>query len=256
MRQGNFLGQVTDFVRNGKRTHRVVYLFFFNRRVTSQQWYFYEKQHAMKILFVAFVLSLTLTLIGKAQTQKGQWTLGTQIGDLSYVDQNGGKSLSINITPSAGYFVANGLVLGTGIPIGIGSQKTTNDNTDFRFKSTSFSVGLLPFVRYFIGPSKLKPYIGLSYSYSRLNFTNMRTDPSGSYSSEGKGKITALVPTLGLAYFINQYLGLTAGLNYNINHNDQSATTSDPISPTSSSSYASDYKSLSVGVGFQIFIGK
>lgn len=212
----------------------------------------------MKTLFIALTLILTLHLVSKAQTEKGRWTIGTQVGDLTYVDQNGGRSLSINITPSAGYFIANGLALGTGIPIGIGSQKTTNDNADFRSKSTSFSIGLSPFVRYFIGPNKLKPYIGVSYSYSRLNFTSMNTNPSGSYSSEGKGKITTLVPTLGLAYFINQHLGLTAGLNYNIIHNNQTSTNTDSFTPSSSttSEYTSDYKSLSLTVGFQLFIGQ
>lgn len=210
----------------------------------------------MKIRLILLATSIALPLISKAQTEKGRWTMGAQIGNLSYANQNEGHSLSISATPSAGYFVTDGLALGMGIPVDINTQNSVVSIANYSSKSNSLSIGLSPFVRYFIGQSKLKPYLGISYSYSRSNSNSRRTDISGIYSSESKGKSTVLIPTLGLIYFINQHLGLSAGLNYNINHDDQTGTISEPTSPASPSSYSSDYKYLSLGIGFQLFIGQ
>ena len=210
----------------------------------------------MKALLSSLTLCLIVPLISSAQTQKGQWTVGAQIGNFSYQNQNGSRIITTSITPSAGYFIANGLALGTGIPTSTTSQKSTIGIPFYRYDFIASSIGLAPFIRYFVGEKKLKPYLGLAFSYSRSSNRSARTDPSGIFQSEGKGETTAFVPTLGLAYFVSQNLGLTAGLNYNINHENQTSTNSYPTNPMTTSTYDSDYKSLSLAVGFQLFIGK
>lgn len=210
----------------------------------------------MKSTLFTFIMAFVWPLVGEAQTQKGHWTVGAQIGSVSYQKQNESRTIVFNITPSAGYFVADGLVIGTGIPISASSQKTTNSDIFYGYKYTSSAIGLSPFVRYFLGKKKLKPYLGVAYSYSQTSSKRMRREPTGTFESEGKGKITAFVPTVGVAYFISQNLGLTVGLNYNINHQDQESTTYTPGYPSGTTSYDSDTKLFSLTAGFQLFIGK
>jgi hypothetical protein len=210
----------------------------------------------MKTSILCFLLIVVGSLISKAQTQKGRWTVGAQIGNFSYQNQNGGRSLSASISPSAGYFVANGLVVGAGIPISIVNGKSTEDNSYYYYKNNSSAVGLAPFIRYFIGNNKLKPYLSVAYSYSKLTLSSTRNDQSGPNSYTGKGKATSFIPTIGLAYLVSQNLGLTIGLNYNINHQDQEINYTSGIGYPNTSTSNSDIKSVSLGVGFQLFIGK
>lgn len=201
-------------------------------------------------LLILLVFSTSI----KAQTERGHWTLGAQIGNLTYKDQSGSSSFSASLSPSAGYFVTNGLVVGTGVPISMFTQKSTIAS-DYTFNYSGTGIGLSPFIRYFLGKHALKPYVGLAYSYSKINFKSHTSDPTGAYDLTGKDTFTTVVPTLGLACFINQNLGFTLGLNYNINHNDQQTLT---ITPPSSNPSFSGYtsRSLSLGLGFQLFIGK
>ena len=216
---------------------------------------FTEKDDAMKTILFGWIIGLMWPLIGEAQTEKGQWTVGTQVGNLSYQNQDESRTISFSITPSAGYFIINGLVIGTGIPVSMSNQKNTNETAFYR-RNKSSTIGLAPFIRYFLGEKKLKPYVGLAYSYSKTSYKASSRGLVGFFESEAKGKITAFTPTVGLAYFLSRNLGLTAGLNYNINHQDQEGTSSVPGFPPGTSSYTSDTKSLSLSVGFQLFIGR
>lgn len=206
------------------------------------------------ILFIG-VLVLVGPLISKAQTQKGQWTVGTQIGSLSYKNQDNEKQVSASFNPSAGYFVINGLVVGTGLPFNIGSTNADAVSLDLEDKSNGSSIGLAPFIRYFLGKKKLKPYMGLAYSFSRSILKITHNQPGNTYQIDQKGKATALIPTVGLAYFISQNLGLTAEVNYNIVHEEYEATSIAGGQPGTSNSQ-SDQKSLLLTIGFQILLNK
>lgn len=212
----------------------------------------------MKTWLFSSVLLLTLISASQAQTEKGRWTIGAQVGNLSYQNQNGIRTWSASITPSAGYFITNGLLVGTGLPVSASSSKTNDDNTPYsnRYRNKSSTIGLSPFLRYFLGQSKLKPYVGLAYSYSKTKYDNTQTYLSGPSVSDGHGKITAFVPTVGLAYFVNRNLGLIVGLNYNINHQDQETTSTVPGFAPAINTYISDSKSVSLSAGFQLFIGQ
>lgn len=206
-----------------------------------------------KLVFSILLLLAQLPL--RAQTEKGRFTIGAQIANLTYQNQNGGRTISASINPSIGYFVADGLVVGSGIPVSIANGKSTNDNSYNQFKSNSFAIGLAPFVRYYFGRNKFKPYLGVAYSYSKLTTNSSHNDQTGPYSYEGKGKATSFIPTIGLAYFVSPNLGLTIGLNYNWNHQDQTLNYSTSTGPSTVTG-DSDTKSVSLGIGFQLFIGK
>ena len=124
----------------------------------------------------------------------------------------------------------------------------------FRTQTTTTGIGLSPFIRYYFGASALKPYAGLSYSYVRNG--NRFETPFGDAS--GKGYSTNLSPTIGIAYFINRNIALNAGLNYNIQTNETSylQLVGSPQPTPAVTTTKSDYKSLSLSIGFQLFFGK
>ncbi|WP_158500540.1 outer membrane beta-barrel protein [Spirosoma radiotolerans] len=199
------------------------------------------------------VCTLAFVLLGFsaviAQTEKGRWTVGAQVGNFQYSTHNGYNSFSGSISPSAGYFVANNLVVGTGVPLSLNTSKYYNSNGEVHYRSTG--IGLAPYVRYYVGSNKLKPYVGVSYTYSS---TRQRSEMG--YQTLKSGGFTSIVsPSIGVAYFINRSVALSAGLNYvweRYNNGNQFYDASgNPIENTTSTS-----KFLSLTIGFQIFLGK
>ncbi|WP_460985256.1 outer membrane beta-barrel protein [Spirosoma fluminis] len=201
-----------------------------------------------KILLTAVFLCI-VSWVASAQTETGRWMVGVSVGSLTYQDQpsTGYKTFSVSLSPSAGYFVMDNLLVGTGLPLSVSTSKT--DNPGLLLKTTTTGIGLAPFVRYYFGESKLKPYIGVSYSYTANHYTyKTRLD-----KASGSGHTSLLVPGIGLAYFINRNIALNAGLNYTIQ------TTQTPYiqlapAPTIINS-SSDFKLITLGVGFQLFLG-
>jgi outer membrane protein len=210
----------------------------------------------MKTFLISLIFSLMMVFGANAQTEKGRWTVGAQVGNFTYqTEELDYRNISGSLTPSAGYFVTNGLVIGTGVPFSFSSTKLGQlfGNYD-NLRQNGTSIGLSPFVRYYVGPAKLKPFVGIAYSYSRT-ISKYKTDTAGGSESKSKGHSTALTPTLGVAYFINHNLALTASLNYNINHLEYRTVETSPYTPGPSIADI-DTKSLSLGLGFQLFIGK
>ncbi len=210
----------------------------------------------MKGSFVNLMLLLLIAYTAPAQTEKGRWTIGAQLGSLSYQKQkNGYRALTAGITPWAGYFVANGLAVGTGLPLSLSSVKYGNLLANFyELRQNGVSIGLSPFVRYYLGNAKLKPFLGMSYRYSQTR-SKYKTDTAGGSESKTRGHTTALVPTAGLTYFVSRTLGLALNIDYNIDHIEYDTVETSPYTPGPSMAKY-DTRSLSVGVGFQLFIGQ
>lgn len=205
-----------------------------------------------KLLLALSVLTSSLS-VATAQTEKGRWTVGVSVGNLNYQNRgNGITSFSADLGPSAGYFVANNLLVGTGIDLSLSTSNSTALN--FATKSVTTRIGLSPFIRYYLGASSLKPYIGASYryTYDKYRYTTRIGDVTG------PGYSTAFVPTAGIAYFVNRTVALNAGLNYNILTTKNSfldyAALSRSVLAVRESKF--DYKSLSLSIGFQLFFGK
>lgn len=207
----------------------------------------------MKLRWSTLVIFLLTATFVQAQTEKGRWTVGTQIGNFSYQNQYGSKSFSGSLTPSAGYFVANGFVVGAGVPFSISTYRYPDLNfNNLRYVSTG--IGVAPFIRYYIGAGKVKPFAGVAYSYSGTTGT-YKVDTNGGAQTKTKGHSTAFTPTLGAAYFINRSLAITASLNYNVSHQEFKTVETSPYSPGASSGNT-DNRNLSLNFGFQLFIGK
>lgn len=204
--------------------------------------------------FTCIVMMLSYNL-SSAQTERGRWQVGTQVGDLSYVDNGtgGSKRFSGSLLPSAGYFIAKNLVVGAGLPLSLNSSSTQDAPSvsgAYGSKSTITGIGIAPFVRYYLGEAKLKPFLGLSYSYV-LNRANYQSY-TGVRSS--KGHTNVITPNLGLAYFITRNIALNATLGYNVQSQSSYLLVSSPNGVDRGPAVTT--KSLDFGLGFQLFFGK
>lgn len=209
---------------------------------------------ALGFTCIVIMLSYSISL---AQTERGRWQVGTQIGDLHYVNNEtrtaGSKQFSGSLLPSAGYFIAKNLVVGAGLPLSLSSSRTTDAYSAsgaYESKSTITGIGIAPFIRYYLGEAKLKPFLGLSYSYV-LNRAKYQSY-SGAKSSEGHTSV--ITPNLGLAYFITRNIALNATLGYNVQSQSSYILVSSPNGVDTGPAVTT--KSLDFGVGFQLFFGK
>jgi outer membrane protein len=206
----------------------------------------------MKATLSILIILLTGLSGAHAQTEKGRWQVGVSVGSLSYTQQAGNKSFSAGLAPSAGYFVADNFLIGTGLPLSLSSSKSSNG--PFYTETTTTGIGLSPFIRYYIGKAMLKPYLGASYSYSslRYKYKTFIGDVTGT------GYSSILSPTVGVAYFINRNVALNAGLNYTIQTTEAEYLDYAALSQSRPAliNSKSDYKLLSLVIGFQLFLGK
>jgi outer membrane protein len=119
----------------------------------------------MKTTLISLVFGLMIALEASAQTEKGRWTVGAQVGNFTYQKEElDYRNISGSLTPSAGCFINNGLVIGTGIPFSFSSTKFGQlfGNYD-NLRQVGTSIGLSPFLRYYVGSAKLKPFVGIAY---------------------------------------------------------------------------------------------
>lgn len=211
------------------------------------------------IIFTGLVMMMTATL-SWAQTERGRWQIGTQIGDLSYVDNGtaGTKRFSASLEPSAGYFIAKNLVIGAGVPLSLTTNRDRGAASVYsgsETKSTISGLGIAPFVRYYLGNAKLKPFLGLSYSYvlSNANY-QFSTTPYSVYKSTAQGYTNVITPNLGLAYFVTRTVGLNATLGYRVQSQSGSflVASAGGVEP----SPAVTTKSLNFSLGFQLYFGR
>lgn len=184
---------------------------------------------------------LLIAAVATAQTEKGRWTVGAQVGNVLYNSQYGYRSFSGSIAPSAGYFVADNLAIGAGLPL----SYSTSRSTDRSYRSWNTGIGLSPFVRYYFGKATLRPYGAIGYSYSR----SWQHTESPNETINYRGFSSSLSPTVGVAYFINRTVAMDAGISYVSNWYNNGFDDSQP-STTSRSNY------LALNIGFQLFFGK
>lgn len=137
------------------------------------------------------VLLLLLVFHVQAQTEKGDWLVGGELG-FRTVESNS----NFNFSPSAGWFILNNFALGANL--GIDLSKT--GDTKFR------SWGLGPFMRFYFPGETFRPFVRASWEGLRR-----RTETSG-VSSTVKGNSYFL--GLGLAIFINENVALEPVAGY------------------------------------------
>ncbi|RYF66439.1 MAG: PorT family protein [Cytophagaceae bacterium] len=153
----------------------------------------------MKATLFTLALFVTTISLSLAQTEKGRWQVGAQVGNLTYQRYKvyDGHSLSVNLTPSVGYFVAKNLLAGVSVPFSNTSNSYQAGPSDYNNRS----IGIGPFIRYYVGNSSVKPFAGIGFTY---NATAIRYESLLNLNDiKLKGSSTNLVPAVGAAWFIN-----------------------------------------------------
>jgi hypothetical protein len=166
-----------------------------------------------KLIFISVII-LSCSIIS-AQTERGKILLsgGSNLG--AYFSGNKSEtgtstiksaSSGFNLDLKMGYFVARNLVIGEYGYVGYDHYK--NKDNDYESKGTDVSIG--PFIRYYFGQSKVKPFINTQIEWMWANnkyITNNNT-------SESKYTGPAYGVSGGVAIFVNEHVGLTCALGY------------------------------------------
>jgi hypothetical protein len=146
-------------------------------------------------------------MTAQSQTEKGKFLLsgGSNLSFYTYKNNWEGsdysdKSSSISLTPQGGYFITDGLAIGAEIPF----YHYWNSN----YKSTSFSFG--PFLKYYLGKSKFKPYLLGAVDYGKDRSKADYETSSYEYTS----KIYLYKLEVGMGIFINKNLAIDFGFQY------------------------------------------
>lgn len=194
------------------------------------------------------VLGASATL---AQTEKGRWTVGAQVGNFSYAssgpDAFRSHSFSASLSPSAGYFVARNLVVGVAVPVSYFNYRSSFSQPNTPGTTiNSTQVGLSPFVRLYFGDSKLRPFVDATAGVTRLWYTT--TNLNTIDRSESTSNQLNYSGSVGLAYFINNTVSLDAALGYQRGGRLNGTGILSGDQPESGS--------LGLNIGFRLFLGR
>jgi hypothetical protein len=171
----------------------------------------------MKSTLTSYLLIIFIFIprLSWSQNDKGTVMLGGQIDLNSYSVTTPGipdsyaseKTKSIGIAPSAGYFIFENFALGCEI---LYNGKRSTIPTGQKFSRTfSFE----PFVRYYIGKGKIKPYL---HAGTGPGWTKTRTTlKSGFPDQTQKSKLLIYEIRGGVEFLINKSVGFDFGFGYN-----------------------------------------
>jgi len=162
-----------------------------------------------KFYFVVAVLAC-LSFPANAQTEKGNFLISASSnldftsssiklkkGDTS---NDGGDRGTFELTPAAGYFVANNLALGVMV-----SLESLNEKEEDGDKYTETTTMLLPFAILYFGKSNVKPFVQAAFGPGWEKW---------GYDEKEKESITGFQLGGGLAVFVNQHVSLDFSLGY------------------------------------------
>jgi hypothetical protein len=172
----------------------------------------------LKRVLTTILISL-LVLSLNAQTTAGKLLLGgssnmgfsastdkTKDDDLGTVTNS--KNLAFNLSPQVGFFVINGLAVGLVMEIDYSSTKYESSND----KEIDIMLVAGPFVRYYFGSSKIKPFVEGSGGFGLYS---IKDDPDVGNTITYKYGVMALQGKGGVAFFFNDAVSLELGLGYN-----------------------------------------
>lgn len=165
---------------------------------------------------IASVISLFVVSLS-AQTDAGKFLIGgsssldfaasTEKWKTDDDDGTYGKGMAFNLTPQFGYFVIDGLAVGLELEVTMSSFKDDEDDG----KSTVTGLVAAPFVRYYFGASKIKPFAEAAVGFG--TYTD-KYDPSDGESSTDKYGIFAYQIKAGAGFFLNDVVSLDMGVAY------------------------------------------
>lgn len=160
-----------------------------------------------------------------AQTEKGKILLGGQssLDFTSFSSKwktdsgsgDNGKTRTLDITPQVGYFIANNFAVGLEMPYNYSKDIDGDDS----FTTSSYTV--VPFVRYYFGKTKIKPYlhggIGPGWGKTKIDYNlypDSNPDPNYIFDPNYSSHLFTYEMGGGLAVFLNEHVSLEFGLGY------------------------------------------
>ncbi|WP_345249334.1 outer membrane beta-barrel protein [Nibrella saemangeumensis] len=201
-------------------------------------------------------LSPLLLLIAAAQlttaqspTEKGRWTVGVDVGSFTFQLTENVSSFSGSVNPSTGYFIVDNFLVGVGLPLSYSTQR--QGNPTILLRGSSNSLGISPYVRYYVGQSNVKPYLGVSYSIATSygRYTNLINSPQRTVN---RGNSMQFTPSAGVAYFLTRNVSLDTQVGY---HWVRSRMTS-KADGLSENKFTTIYRNASLTIGFNLFFGR
>jgi outer membrane protein len=165
----------------------------------------------------AFAQSLT-----EAKTLRGNWLIGLETSNLialKKIDVLDDDYFRRRVAPGFGYFAANNLLVGVNVPIGLTSREGTYYSNGtigraraYRTNILAKQIGITPYIQQFFGHRRLKPYLGVSYSYLKQELSYNISELSVYLDQKANRSEWTLFT--GLTYFLTPHLGLDARLQY------------------------------------------
>ena len=154
-----------------------------------------------------------------AQTQKGSCMIGGN-GSLNF-DKNTYdgigtyKTTSFSLSPVGGYFIINNLSAGLSLPFSQSWSKTDYVNAE-ESKSNSISIGVAPFVRYYIPVKSFFIITEVSYSWNHSKLDYPRYDGSGGIVGREEATYNSryFKVAAGPVFFLNPYTSIEILANY------------------------------------------
>lgn len=167
---------------------------------------------------LVIVLALALISSGAfAQFNKGRYLVGGSLGFQAYSNKakaastttTSSHSTDFSLAPSAGYFIIDNLAVGASLNLGAGSDKGTGTNPG---KSTSTSIGLSPFVRYYLSQGIFfQGQIGVGSEKTKDTPSGSSTSTTTKYNTSNWSLAA------GYAYFLNDYVAVEPLIGYGAN---------------------------------------
>lgn len=178
-----------------------------------------------KSLFLFTVLLLFFASVTKAQIQRGNLLVGSDIANFD-LNLNGGGNFNMRIDPKLAFFIRNNLAVGPYLSLDLATAK--NAGTD-----VSYGIGAMG--RYYINDSTIN-MLKHGRFFLEANVGIEGYNPSVGDNTNGLG----IGAGPGYAYFISQNVGLETLLKYNGIVGFGSAATS---------------SSLNLSFGLQVYLG-
>ena len=174
-----------------------------------------------------------------AQTEKGAKYIGVNIGGVNYQNNKNGSSIGVALLPSAGVFVTDNLLVGTGIQLGYQRASFKSSATEDNI-SRSIPYGLSPVVRYYFAGTSPHRFFGqlsggITWNNQYVKYEVNSEPVSGSTTSHNATASAAL----GYNYFLTPGAALEVTAGYYRNGIGKSGF---------------NYGQVAVSAGFSVFL--
>lgn len=167
-------------------------------------------------VIVAGVLLVCFSISAHAQTEKGKYFIGGGTNlSLSIINskmksdegtENDGDFTSLSLSPKVGYFVMDGVAIGTEFPMSYSKAKYPDGYT---FKS--YQIAIAPFLKYYAGTGKVVPFFEGKVGFGKVKVgVNNTIDPFNDYTTS----LFLYSIKGGLGFFLNERIAIELAVGY------------------------------------------